>query len=91
MIACRATSDVPRETVLFTAQLLAAERRRRGDDRADCASRGGTAFEARAPEHPSPRRGRESGPFGASYQSVGWAGSRDTSPARDVAGPHGYA
>jgi hypothetical protein len=30
VIAYRATSDVPRETVQFTAQLLAAERRRRG-------------------------------------------------------------
>jgi hypothetical protein len=30
VIAYRATSDVPRETVLFTAKLLAAERRRRG-------------------------------------------------------------
>ena len=34
MIAYRATFGVPRETVLFTAQLLAAERRRRGTPRA---------------------------------------------------------
>ena len=33
MIAYRATFDVPRETVQFTAQLLAAERRRRGTPR----------------------------------------------------------
>ena len=30
MIAYRATLDVPRELVLFTSKLLAAERRRRG-------------------------------------------------------------
>ena len=30
MIAYRATLDVPRELVQFTAKLLAAERRRRG-------------------------------------------------------------
>ena len=39
----------------------------------------------------SPGRRCESGPFGVSYQSVGWAGSRGMSPAWDVAGPHGYA
>lgn len=33
MITYRATLDVPRETVLFTAKLLAAERRRRGTPR----------------------------------------------------------
>jgi len=33
VIAYRATSDVPRETVQFTARLLAAERRRRGTPR----------------------------------------------------------
>jgi hypothetical protein len=33
VIAYRATFDVPRETVQFTAQLLAAERRRRGTPR----------------------------------------------------------
>ena len=33
MIAYRATLDVPRELVQFTAKLLAAERRRRGTPR----------------------------------------------------------
>jgi hypothetical protein len=33
VIACRATFDVPRETVQFTARLLATERRRRGTPR----------------------------------------------------------